>query len=154
MTRTSKSRPPYDAARRERDFRRKYLGGFTGLLFRAADGDAKPLCDLMESDRPLSTDDRLGLAWLIHNKLQHAPKGRRPGRASTPYLDAAWEVYDLVRARRRAEQAERAALGRQRLPKGRLDQLIRETIQEVGKRRPGLLDADRDGAHIRSMLDR
>jgi hypothetical protein len=151
---TPKSRYRYDAERRERDFRTRYLGGFTGLLFRALGGDARPLCDLLLSDKRLSADDRDGLAWLIDKKMQHAPKGRRTGRARGPWYDAAWEVYDLVRARRKAEQAERAIVGRQRLPKGRLDQLILEAVRDVGNRRPGVLDADRDAPGIRKMLDR
>ena len=148
---TNQSRFPYDAERRQDAFRKRYFTGFTGLLFRAHQGDAKPLCNYLQSDQHLSAEDREGLAWLIDSKMQAPPLGRRPHRVRSPLLDSAWDIYDEVRRRR---EAERAKAGRQRLPKGRLPNLVEEVIAERkqagGPRSRSLPTAD----YVLSLLGR
>ncbi len=141
MTRQSRYR--YDAEHRRAALQERYFTGFMGLLFRAHQGNAKPLCDYLRSDQHLSTEDREGLAWLMDKKMQAPPLGRRPGRVRSPIIDSAWEIYDEVCRRR---EAERSMDGRQRLPKGRLPKLVEEVIAErkqaAGSRSRSLPTAD------------
>ncbi len=142
---TKQSRFPYDAERRQDAFRKRYLesANFDSLLFRVLWlDDAAPLCRYLESDKPLSAEDRERLAWMLDLKLRPPRRGRRRGRARTPLLDAAFRVCSAVRQRR---DAERAADFRQRLPKGRLRELVEQAIKADEARHPsskGLLETE------------
>ena len=125
----TKSRYRYDGERAEAAFRRRYFGDatFDGLLFQVLwFGNVTPLRRYLLSTKPLSEDEREGLAWMLEQKLARRGPGRPRGRARSDFLDAAHRVCRAVRARR---EAERGA-GRQRLPKGRLAELVIQAIKQ------------------------
>jgi hypothetical protein len=117
----------------------EYLTPFLRSVFRAHLGDTDPLRDLLLSDAPLSSEDRKNLAWLVDLKLRRRPVGRpRGSHSNTALADAFANIEDRVRHRRIRWLKDHPE--RRRLPKGMLDEIIRDEMERYLKRRPDLQD--------------
>lgn len=130
--------PDYDdpeyRRRREKEFRSRArmvghenLETFDGLIAHARQGNTKPLCSYLRSDKPLSRDDREHLAWLIDRIAQHGRKGRRPGSAHPTNK----HIYAAALVVLREQSKWRAGSRRTYVPKAETDKMIRQVISRM-----------------------
>jgi hypothetical protein len=107
-----------DDARRQKDFRRRDLTGFDGLVSKAAWGEIDPLIAHLNSDAPLSAEDRRSLARLISWAQQYGiprRRGRPSGRTPGDVREAEAFVVSFVKAQLNIWRREQ---GRKRAQKG------------------------------------
>lgn len=121
---TTKSRFTYDA-----DRARESLRGRWKTLNHVDRDDAETILAWLRSDVRLSMDDRAEIASMIEALLL---RGRQPG-PSNQLQAKANEMLSEIRSR---GDAERKATGRQRLPRGRQQELVREVHAEWSARVP------------------
>lgn len=85
------ARPRRDYRPVTREYYEKQRASFTGMVVRAAHGDAAPLREFFEhGPRQLSEDDCDALAWLIDEKLVRRRGGRPP--SAVYYAYCLWQV--------------------------------------------------------------
>ena len=123
---------------------KRRVGKMRPLVQRAlSKRDAGPLRDLLESDTPLSADDREALSWGIQQLVDELPV--RPGRPRAMHA-AEYVAAETVLGLRRNERKGRKRLPRTTNSNTRQDELIAWALSHVAARYPQLkeqlLDAD------------
>jgi hypothetical protein len=106
------------------DFRRECAAKFDAAISAASRKNVEPLCKLLCSDHPISSDDRLALAKLLHRRLGAKKKGRPRGSADLSKRAQTKEF--LVFLVQRSEDLWRRAHPGRHLPHGMRNKLIGE----------------------------
>jgi hypothetical protein len=89
------------------------------------------LCELLRSSEPLSDDHREMLAHLIEWHLKVRTRGRPHGSPFTSPRQEAEQQIVYMAQKELARKRERA--GGKRLPRGTINQVIRETADRLGE---------------------
>jgi hypothetical protein len=121
---------------------------FGKAILHAYRGQTGPLRDLLHSDTPLSAKHCEMLAILIKRRIE--PKRRGRPRGSLPVPNLAWEneraLVDRVR------QSKLRMLGSTRAPRGALNTLIDQEMQQMND--DNLLEGGASKERVRSELKR
>jgi hypothetical protein len=106
------------------DFMKHCAAKFDAAIKAAVRGNIEPLCELLCSDIPLSSDDRLTLAKLLRRRLSAKKRGRPRGSADLS-KQAQTKQFLVYLVRQSEDRWRRAHPGKQ-LPRGMRDELISE----------------------------
>jgi hypothetical protein len=113
------------------DFMKDCAAKFDDAIKAAVKRNVEPLCELLCSDIPLSSDDRLTLAKLLR-RLQADKKRGRP-RGSAHLSKQAQTKQYLIYLVRRSEDRWRRAHPGEHLPRGMRNDLISEHGQRLAE---------------------
>jgi hypothetical protein len=122
---------------------------FHDAILCAYRGDTQPLRDLLQSNTQLSSESREMLAALIRWGIE--PKqGRGRPRGSVPVLNPARENERLIADRVRKLKLRQ--FGRERVPRGELNALIDQVMQQMNN--DDLLEGGASKVNVRNELKR
>jgi hypothetical protein len=123
------------------------MGQFDDDIRRAYRGDTKGLCDYLNSDCPLCHVHREQIAELINRRIERKQRGRPRGSALFPNPAREAESQIVYRVR----QLKSRMYG-DKLPKGKLDQLIDQVCEDSAEEFDGVAGISID--NIRRELKR
>jgi hypothetical protein len=134
------------------DFMKDCGAKFDDAIKAAVKGDVEPLCELLCSDIPISSDDRLTLAKLLRRRQAAKKKGRPRGPADRSKR-AQTKRYLIYRVRRSEDRWRRAHPGKQ-LPRGMRDELISEHGERLAEDGEDLTGISEDAIRAELMRGR
>jgi hypothetical protein len=107
--------------------------------------DASGLCRYLRSELELDAEKREQLAVLLERRIQHRPRGRRPGTDVTPASAGQARLEAIARSRLRRMRSANAG----RVPSGAIRAVVVQVAEVLGEEGCWGLDVDKAVKNIR-----